>query len=226
VRAQDFFGAIVGGPVMLPSFDELPFNARPDLTPYLIHLTKHTKPQDGYSAYENLVNILNQGEIWGSKPSKSFIKGPNSAACFMDIPFQALKHVLTPENADPQRPRYEPYGIIIMKPFAYKRGCRPVLYLSDTEVAELRIPREELWRVVRLEVSREGWISWLHEREWRCKGNFRLPKSVHAVVVRNTNDATKLTETIVNKPQKFKCIPKAVIPLTVISQGLLSSPIS
>ena len=73
----------------LPQFDDLPFNARPDLTPYLIHLTKNTKANDEYSAYDNLVSILTTGEIWGSDTKKGFIKGPHKAACLMDVPFQA-----------------------------------------------------------------------------------------------------------------------------------------
>src|SRR5262245_48015157 len=138
----------------LPQFDELPFNARPDLTPYLIHLTKNTKADDEYSGFDNLVSILQTGELRGSSKKKGLIKGPNRAACFMDIPFQALKYVLTPENADPQNPRYEPYGVVITKKLAYKLGCRPVLYLSDEETKKkLRIPEDELWRVVRFDVS-------------------------------------------------------------------------
>ena len=50
----------------LPQFDELPFNARPDLSPYLIHLTKNTKREDQYSAFDNLVSILKLGKIFGS----------------------------------------------------------------------------------------------------------------------------------------------------------------
>ena len=48
----------------LPTFDELQFNSRPDLTPYLIHFTKNTQAADEYSAYENLVSVLKSGEIW------------------------------------------------------------------------------------------------------------------------------------------------------------------
>ncbi|MBX3442136.1 MAG: hypothetical protein KF774_06995 [Planctomyces sp.] len=204
-----------------PQFDELPFNSRPDLTPYLIHLTKNTKADDEFSAFDNLVSILQSGEIWGSSSRRGFIKGPNRAACFMDIPFAALKYILTPENADPQSPRYEAYGVIITKKYAHAHGCRPVLYLSDDETKALRIPTGELWRVVRFDVSRQGWICWLHEREWRCKGAFALPSSVQAVVVKNTNDARKLADRIAKEPKKFKCVPKSIIPLTVVSQGLL-----
>jgi hypothetical protein len=57
-----------------PDFEDLPFFERPDLTPYLIHLTKNTKADDDYSAFENLVSILQNGEIWGSKKEKGFIK--------------------------------------------------------------------------------------------------------------------------------------------------------
>jgi hypothetical protein len=205
----------------LPQFDELPFNSRPDLTPYIIHLTKNTKDEDEYSAFNNLVNILQTGEIWGSSSSKGFIKGPNKATCFMDVPFQALKYVLTPENADPQNPRYEPYGIVLTKQWAYSKGCRPVLYLSDEEAKTLCIPRCELWRVVRFEVRKEGWISWVHEREWRCKGALKLPPSVQAVLVKNSKEASKLTKRINDEPDTFKCTPRSVIPLTVISHGLL-----
>jgi hypothetical protein len=30
-----------------PEFEDLPFYERPDLTPYLVHLTKNTKQEDG-----------------------------------------------------------------------------------------------------------------------------------------------------------------------------------
>jgi hypothetical protein len=206
--------------VALPTFDELPFNSRPDLSPYLIHLTKNTRTKNDYSAFANLVSILMGGEIHASK-KKGFIKGANSATCFMDVPFQALKYVLTPENTDPQKPRYEPYGVIIGKHKAYDRGCRPVLYLSDDEVKELCIPRDELWRVVRFEVKDEGWISWIHEREWRCSGNFKLPSKILGVLVKNTNDAQRLQKLIEDDPDEFKCKPASIIPLSIICQGLL-----
>lgn len=206
----------------LPQFDDLPFNARPDLSPYLVHLTKNSVPDDDLSAFDNLVNILRTGVVNGSTTSSGFIKGPHAATCFMDVPFQALKYVLTPENSDPQKPRYEAYGVIITKSFAYKkRGCRPVLYLSNDEVEKVGIPKDELWRVVRFEVTDNGWISWVHEREWRCKGSFKLPKTIQAALVKNTKDAAKLASLIAEKPKTFKCIPSSIVPLTVVCQGLL-----
>jgi hypothetical protein len=206
----------------LPAFDDLPFNARPDLTPYLLHLTKNTKAADQYSAYDNLVSILKNGEVWGSDPKQGMIKGGHKAACFMDVPFASLKYVLTAENTDPKDPRYEPYGIAVTKQYAYNHGCRPVLYLSNQEIAALKIPKPELWRVVRFEVSKRGWISWLHEREWRSKGSFKLPKSIQAAFVRNTEQAKRLTGELADEPDQFKCVPRSVIPLTVLCQGLLA----
>lgn len=204
-----------------PQFDDLPFNVRPDLSPYLLHLTKNSESDDDYSAYDNLVSILQTGSIHGSEPRKGMIKGSESASCFMDVPFSSLKYVITPENSDPQSPRYEPYGVAVTKEYGYKHGCRPVLYLSNEETEKLKVPDGEMWRVVRFEVSESGWISWLHEREWRCKGDFRLPKSIQAAFVRTTAEAKKLTERVSRSPSKFKCIPRAVIPMTVLCQGLL-----
>jgi hypothetical protein len=206
--------------MMLPDFEDLPFYDRPDLTPYLIHLTKNTKEADGFSAFDNLVSILKTGRISGSSPGKGFIKGSSRAACFMDVPFAALKYVLNVSNTDPANPRYEPYGVFVTKKYAYKNGCRPVLYLSNAEVKALRIPRDELWRVVRFEVKDEGWISWLHEREWRCKGDFVLPTMPYGVLVKNTNDAQRLARLLQDEADEFKTKPQSIIPLTVICQGL------
>lgn len=205
----------------LPAFDELPFNARPDLTPYLIHLTKNTKRTDGYSAYDNLVSILQTGRINGSKPRQGMIKGNHRAACFMDVPFASLKYVLTPENTDRQKPRYEPYGLAVTKKFAYGEGCRPVLYLSNEELDNLDVPAAELWRVVRFEAQKDGWISWVHEREWRCKGSFELPTSIQAAFVRNSFEAEDLTTDLAKHPKDYKCKPRSVVPMTVLCQGLL-----
>jgi len=205
-----------------PTFDELPFNARPDLTPYLLHLTKNTKAINKRSALDNLVSILKSGKIVGSKPrGGGFIKGERKATCFMDVPFASLKYVLTPENSDPQRPRYEPYGIVVTKSYAYKKGCRPVLYLSNAETEAMGIPKSDLWRVVRFEVSKKGWISWLHEREWRCPEDFELEPGIRALLVKYSSEAEKLTKLINENPKQFKCVPRSIIPLSVLCQGFL-----
>jgi len=206
--------------VAQPQFDDLPFNARPDLSPYLIHLTKNTEAVDGNSALDNLINILKTGVIRGST-SKGFIKGPNPAACFMDVPFQALKYVLTPEDTDPTAPRYEAYGVLVHKQYAYRKGCRPVMYLSNAEIKTVGVVKDEQWRVVRLEVENDGWISWLHEREWRCKGSFALPSQMTAVLVKNTKGLNTLYDRLTKDPKGFKCHPKSVIPLSIVCQGFL-----
>ena len=202
-----------------PDFNDLPFNERPDLSPSLIHLTKNTNREDSYSAFDNLVNILQNGEIWGSDTKNGFIKGNKKATCFMDIPMQSLKYVINSENSNPDNPRYEPYGILVAKEFAYRKGCRPVLYLSDEETKKLNIPRQELWRVVRFEVKDGKWLSWLHEREWRCEGSFVVPKNV-IVLVRTTYEIAKLQRLIANNPTDFKVKPRSILPLDIVCQGL------
>jgi hypothetical protein len=61
----------------------------------------------------------------------------------------------------------------------------------------------------------------LHEREWRCKGSFKLPPGSVAALVRNTYDAKRLAEQIEKKRKKIKCIPRSIIPLSVVCQGFL-----
>lgn len=207
-------------------YKELPFRDRPNLTPYLIHLTKNTKEDDEYSAYDNLLSILKKGEIWGSTNS-GFIKGRgNTAVCFMDIPFSSLKYVLNEENSSSSHPRYEPYGIFVEKSYGYKKGIRPVLYLSDEEVSDLKLPAKELWRVVKLEVHNRDWISWIHEREWRCKGDFQLPHKnlTHTfklgVLVKTYQDVLKLQKDIKTNPNDYKIEISTILPLDIICQGL------
>ena len=195
--------------------DNLPFNIRPDLTPYLVHLTKKA---DGNSALSNLIEILRTGVIQGTN---SYIRGPRKAACFMDVPFVALKYVCSKQNSG----RYAPYGVVITKTFAYRRGTRPVLYLSDKEQRRLCISKKELWRVVKLQYSkdRSSWDSnWLHEREWRCPDRFNLPDKIRAVLVRTVKEAAQLQARIEDGSESLACIPQSIIPLNVICQGLNS----
>lgn len=204
----------------MAEFEDLPFDVRPDLSPFLVHLTKNTKKEDEHSAFENLVYMLKSGEIWGSDTNKGFIKGSNKAACFMDVPLSSLKYIINSENSDPENPRYEPFGVLVTKKNAYKKGCRPVLYLSNDEVKTLGISSDEQWRVVRLEVTGDKWISWMHEREWRCKGEFKLPDKMLSVFVKNTKYAEKLQKLIAKDPKSFKAKPKSIIPLNIMCGGL------
>ena len=200
--------------------NDLPFFERPDLSPFLVHLTKNSKKEDSYSGFDNLVSILKTGEVFGSTKKKGHIKGGSPASCFMDVPLNCLKYVLNEQNTDPHHPRYEPYGVVISKKYAYKNGCRPVLYLSNSEIGSLAIPESELWRVVRLESVDGTGINWLHEREWRTKGSFQMPNKVRAVLVKDTRDAKRLQKLINKEQDEFASIPASIIPLTVLCQGL------
>ena len=207
----------------MPEFEDLPFFERPDLSPYLVHLTKNTRKDDDYSAYNNLVSILMNGKIFASGTRKGFIKGPTSATCFMDVPFYSLKYILNGENSDPVDPRYEAFGIFVTKKHAYRKGCSPVLYLSNRETGHLPIPKDELWRVVRFEADEDSWISWLHEREWRCKGDYTLPSDV-GVLVKNSSYVERLQKRMREEPGEFRVRPRAVLPLTIMCQGLPNLP--
>ncbi|QFT22736.1 hypothetical protein FIV02_14270 [Pseudomonas sp. THAF187a] len=199
--------------------NDLPFFERPDLSPYLVHLTRRSS-EDKSSAFENLVSILSDGRIEGSTTTKGFIKGGNSAACFMDIPLSSLKYVLNEANTDPSKPRYEPYGIVVTKKTAYKKGCRPVIYLSNAEMKQLGISNDEKWRVVRLENVDGTGINWIHEREWRCKGSFQIPESPIAVLVKNSKEAARLQQVISKNKRNLTSIPSSIIPLSILCQGL------
>jgi hypothetical protein len=204
----------------MPEYEDLPFTIRPDLSPYLVHLTRrNTKKTDGYSAFENLVSILQCGRIWGST-AEGYIIGGNKATCFMDVPLHCLKYVFNKDNTNPEHPRYEPFGVLVHKKDAIAKNCRPVLYLSNNETERLHIPKKELWRVVRFEVTGDQWISWIHEREWRCEGDFNLLPKPLAVLVKNTSFASDLAERIAEESPTFKAKPRSIIPLTVLCQGL------
>jgi hypothetical protein len=196
----------------------IPFFERPDLSPYLVHLTKSTSSPKR-SALNNLINMLKCGEIFGSGKS-GFIKGPNEATCFTDIPLSSLKFLLNVKNTNPENPRYQPYGILVSKKFAYRKGARPVIYLSDAELALLSINQQEIWRVVRFEGVDDADVNWTHEREWRRKGNFPLPTNPYAVLVKTVAEARKLREKIVSSPKDFASLPSSIIPLEVLCQGL------
>ena len=195
-------------------FDQVPVSqrpywVRPDLAPFLIHLTKEI---EGRSARDNLIRILKEGRIRGTD---AYIQGSRKAASFMDVPFIALKNICTEEN----RRRYEPYGIVVSKSSAYRLGVRPVLYLSNEERNRLAIPDEELWRVVRFE-GRFGRVDWLHEREWRCAEGFQLPRGF-GVLVNTVQDVHVLERELVRRRNDFTSVPAIIMPLSLVCQGLV-----
>ena len=198
----------------------LTFFERPDLSPFVIHLTKRSP---GKTAFENLLEILKAGKIKGSNTATGYIQGNAAATCFMDVPLGSLKYVLKKAQTQTTTgfPRYEPYGVLISKSWAYEAGARPVLYLSkDEQKTDLRVPPAELWRVVRFEGVSDSTIGWLHEREWRAKGNFGLPTPMLAVLVKSPAEAKELQKQMTENPENFKATSLSVLPLRIVCQGL------
>jgi hypothetical protein len=82
---------------MAAAVHKLPFVERPDLTPYLIHLTKNWKR----TAFLNLVSILKDGKIHGSETFPGRIAGVRqTATCFMDVPLFSLIGLTQPRTVE------------------------------------------------------------------------------------------------------------------------------
>lgn len=69
-------------------------------------------------------------------------------------------------------------------------------------------------------MGEEGWVSWLHEREWRCPDRFELPAESLAALVRGTKDVRTLQAVMDDDFEDFEATAKNIIPLSVVCQGL------
>ena len=201
---------------------QLPFTNRPDLSPYLIHLTRKTEEKSGFLVLQHI--IFHDKMLKGSDKT-GFIKGSTPAVCFMDIPLFSLKYLFTPNNAR----RYEPYGIFVKKETAYLNGARPVYYMSQEEENDFFGTRPaDKWRIVKLDVNdaiaeEPDWICWTQEREWRCPNYYKLDSEdyEYGILVKSIKQAESLSKIIYKKEYKGPK-PIAILPLDVICHGLTS----
>ena len=150
------------------------YSSRSDMSLYLTHLTKSN---DEMNEIDVLIKILNEGKLIGSG-KEGFISGADRAVCFQDAPIQSVVQNLTHEEKNyldkkSFKIRYSGTGLMVPKPYAFKRGARPVIY--ETKEVARKLFSDVKWRVVTLELNDpEEIIDWTHEREWRVKGDFEF----------------------------------------------------
>jgi hypothetical protein len=153
---------------------------RTDMSTLLTHLTRES--QNGKAAQEVLLNILIEKRLIGSTNAQGFICGDTPAVCFQDAPIYSIaQNTLFEqkmrEDSKSSVIRYRPLGVAFSKPYLYMKGARPVVY-DNTETAKEFLPRDEWWRIVRLDLSNDNaFVDWTHEREWRLPGNLEFDLS-------------------------------------------------
>jgi hypothetical protein len=184
---------------------------RADLSHGLVHLTKARRETEWVPSeddilggneklireitpFEVLKEILASGVL---RAGHGFIKGSHAATCFSEMPLSAVPSVS--ENGN-----YSNYGICFTKRDAFRCGCRPVIYLPDSEIGW--IPRGELWRVVRFEPINN--IDHTHEREWRVNADIDLTaQSGLLILVDTVREARELLNSGLPIIEKATCIP-------------------
>ncbi|WOD36943.1 hypothetical protein [Nodosilinea sp. E11] len=137
------------------------------------------------SAYSVLKRILFDGYIksgWSFRKRKPTIYGPQSAVCFTEMPLYALLEYASNRNNSSS---VQSYGIALRKQEFFKAGGRPVIYgLSGNHkeaskddsyfgkgfrclASSCGIALNEQYRYVAMNLDKNKWIDWTHEREWR-----------------------------------------------------------
>lgn len=170
---------------------ELRIAGRSDLSSQLTHLTRCVQKGDRtVAATKILLKILKERKVRPSTTDSGFICGSIPATCFQDAPLHSiaqnlhddeLRHGGKPTKESP----YLGIGLMFSKPYAYRKGARPVIY-EDTDTAKTFLPKKEWWRIVRLDLSKNrSFIDWTHEREWRCPGPFEFDLSEATVLLPN-----------------------------------------
>lgn len=137
------------------------------------------------NAYSVLKRILFDGYIksgWSFRGGRPTIYGSKSAVCFTEMPLYALLAYASKRNNSSS---VEAYGIALRKQELFKAGGRPVIYgLSGNHKEASRddsyfgkgfrclasscgIALNEQYRYVAMNLDKNKWIDWTHEREWR-----------------------------------------------------------
>ncbi len=149
---------------------------RSDLSACLTHLTR-SNPKIGPSLDPVVVlfKILREKKLIGSTPQSGFLHGTKNAVCFQDAPPHSVVQNLWFEQKLREsggKIRYEPCGLMVSKPYVFRKGGRPVVY-DKPEAAKAYLPPEEWWRIVHLDLGDDSaFVDWTHEREWRVAGDF------------------------------------------------------
>ncbi|MGE6364489.1 DUF2971 domain-containing protein [Bacillus paramycoides] len=151
---------------------------RTDLSGFLYHLTKDEIDVNGNtirSALDRLLKIIGERKINGSSTESGFIIGDRKAVCFQDAPINGIVQNVVHEHTFKAelggKVRYVGFGLAFSKSYIYRLGGRPVLY-EKKEIAKTILPRQEWWRIVDFDMSRDDSIvDWTHEREWRLPMN-------------------------------------------------------
>jgi len=159
---------------------------RSDLSTSLVHLTKQSISNN---VIENLFKILHDLQLDGSTTDTGFIIGTIPAVCFQDTPFYGIAQNILFEQKiredESSKIRYSAVGLAFEKEYVYKKGGRPVLY-ENKEIAKKILPENEWWRIVNFNLSNpNAIIDWTHEREWRCKNNFKFDISEVTILLAN-----------------------------------------
>jgi hypothetical protein len=92
---------------------------RRDISNYLIHLTKST---ENIEALDVLKKIIIEEKLIGGT---GFIKSYEPCVCFSESPITEVAKLLKANEITARnrlRPRYEPYGVVITKEWAWKQG--------------------------------------------------------------------------------------------------------
>lgn len=152
---------------------------REDMSDILIHFTKGENEED---AYQNLLSIIGQCEVHGSRKK---IRDGSLCVCFSEAPMSSLRSgLLNPSFYTP----YSPFGIYTTKEHIFALGGRPVIYQPESDYSLLS--EENSWRHMRYEPPS---IDFTWEREWRIKTEgYRFDPSTTQIIIPNHIWASRL----------------------------------
>lgn len=174
---------------------------RSDVSTSITHLTRGPdgKEADPDAALEVLLKIIVDKKIRGSTTASGFICGNRPAVCFQEAPPQFLAQNVYFEKKYRKvdiaaKVRYLGFGLIFNKTYAFKKGCRPVIYDRTSDAKEY-LPKVEWWRIVNLNLDADDkLVDWTHEREWRCPDNFRFERNRATILLPNKSAYRRFVE--------------------------------
>ena len=170
------------------------------------------------SALQIIIKILRERTLIGSTTASGFIVGATRAVCFQDAPLYSIcqnidfERLLVSEKQS-VRVRYEPYGLMFPKPYAYSLDARPVFY-ERTGVGKELFPEDQWWRIVPFDMSSpDAYIDWTHEREWRAPGDIHFDIGRATVVVPNSTTFKHFFEQGARGGENITKLVRTAVPL-------------